>query len=67
MGKYDVKVSHFHDHKDGSKGWDIYVKDERGNTEYKMHVNSQSEKGDSEGKSFLESITDAIGSLFGKK
>lgn len=61
-------ASDHHTHKDGTKGHDIYIKDEKGKTVHKMH---STDSDDSTTKSVLGGIAEAAASvfdsLFGKK
>ncbi len=58
------EVSKYHTHKDGSSGWDINVKSERGDTDHKMHVEDRTgvDRGEAEG--FLSGVASVVGSIF---
>lgn len=58
------KLSHPHQHNDGTPGWDINVQNEKGDTVHKAHVTNQTGVSDEEGKSILSTFVDAIASVF---
>ncbi|MFH1611910.1 MAG: hypothetical protein ABH887_01450 [bacterium] len=61
------KVSNYHQHKDGSKGWDINIKSRNGHgkTSHKMHVTDYNNVGKS-GGGLLSGFAKAAGSVFDK-
>ena len=59
------ELSKYHEHNDGTSGWDINIKDHDGlgNVDNKIHVSDQSNIGES-GSNLLSSVVEAVGSVF---
>ena len=59
------ELSKYHEHNDGTSGWDINIKDHDGlgNVDDKIHVSDQSNIGES-GSDLLSSVVEAVGSVF---
>jgi hypothetical protein len=59
------KSSNYHEHNDGSKGWDINIKsnDGHGKTVHRMHVQDRSGIGEV-GSDLVKGIAEVAGSVF---